>query len=126
MTVGAAQVTFVSHAGATITQPLPGGGQMNGACPAMPPQAQETVQNPQSNGFLLQFGRFRFLDLADLVGQPLFALLCPRSLIGPVDLYLVPHHGGVDTWYPATFAGFRPRVAIINNGPLKGGAPEAF
>jgi beta-lactamase superfamily II metal-dependent hydrolase len=126
MKVGAAQVTFVSHDGKTITQPLPGGGESNAACPATAPDAQEKIENPRSNGFVLQFGRFRFLDLGDLVGQPLFALLCPRSLIGPVDLYLIPHHGGVDTWYPATFAGFHPRVAIINNGPLKGGAPEAF
>jgi hypothetical protein len=126
MPVGSARVTFVSHAGKTITEPLPGAGAPNGACPTAPPEPQEKIENPRSNGFLLQFGRFRFLDLGDLVGEPLFALLCPRSLIGPVDLYLVPHHGGVDTWYPATFTGFRPHVAIINNGPTKGGAPEIF
>ena len=43
-----------------------------------------------------------------------------------MDLYLVPHHGGRDASYPATFAGLRPRVAIINNGAVKGGSPEVF
>ena len=36
-----------------------------------------------------EFGRFRFLDLGDLSGAPLFALACPRDLVGPVDVYLV-------------------------------------
>jgi competence protein ComEC len=75
---------------------------------------------------VLRFGEFRFLDVGDLTGEPLFALLCPRSLIGAVDLYLVPHHGGGDASYPATFGGMRPRVAIVNNGADKGGAPEVF
>ena len=37
-----------------------------------------------------------FVDLGDLSGAPLFALVCPKSLLGPIDLYLVPHHGGAD------------------------------
>jgi hypothetical protein len=75
---------------------------------------------------VLRFGRFRFLNLGDLSGAPLFSLVCPRSLIGAVDVYLVPHHGGRDATYPATFAALRPRVAIVNNGATKGGAPETF
>ena len=34
--------------------------------------------------------------------------------------------GGVDAADPATFAAFRPRVAVLNNGPRKGGAPETL
>jgi competence protein ComEC len=119
-------VTFVSSAAATIVKPLPGAGQANSACEASAPPPQETFENPRSTGFFLRFGAFRFLDVADLSGKPLFALLCPNSLIGPVDLYLVPHHGGPDVVYPATFAGVRPRVAIVNNGAVKGGSPDVF
>jgi hypothetical protein len=75
---------------------------------------------------VLQFGRFRFLDLGDLSGPPLFALACPADLVGRVDAYLVTHHGNLDSAEPATFAAFKPRVAIVNNGPRKGGAAEAF
>src|SRR5204863_3292383 len=70
--------------------------------------------------------RFRFLDLGDLTGQPLFDLVCPRDRVGVVDVYLVAHHGGADAADPATLSRFRPRVAIVNNGATKGGAPEMF
>ncbi len=119
-------VTFVSSAGATIAAPLPGASQVTAACTSTAPPADDPFENPRSTGFVLRFGRFRFLDLGDLSGPPLNALLCPNSLIGPVDLYLVPHHGGSDASYPATFAAFRPRVAIVNNGAVKGGSPEVF
>jgi competence protein ComEC len=119
-------VTFVSSAAATITSPLPGAGQVNAECAKAATPPDEEFENPRSTGFVLRFGEFRFLDVGDLTGEPLFALLCPRSLIGAVDLYLVPHHGGGDASYPATFGGMRPRVAIVNNGADKGGAPEVF
>jgi hypothetical protein len=73
---------------------------------------------------LLSYGAFRFLDVGDLTGRPLFALACPRDLIGPVDVYLVAHHGGADAADPGTFAAFQPRVAIVNNGEQKGGAKD--
>jgi beta-lactamase superfamily II metal-dependent hydrolase len=119
-------VSFVSAARATIAEPLPGAGHVTQGCPPVAPDAADPFENPRSNGFVLRFGRFRFLDLGDLSGAPLFTLVCPRSLIGSVDVYLVPHHGAADAAYPATFAALRPRVAIVNNGAEKGGAPETF
>jgi competence protein ComEC len=117
---------WVSSAAATIRTPVAGGGQANTACPAAAPAAAEKLENPRSTGFHLRFGKFRFVDLGDLSGAPLFALVCPSSLLGPIDLYLVPHHGGADSGYAATFAAVQPRVALINNGATKGGSPEAF
>jgi len=116
----------VSGAGATVKTPLPGGGGRIASCPAAAPSAQEPHENPRSTGVRVQFGRFRFLDLGDLTGAPLFALACPQNMVGAVDVYLVAHHGGADAADPATFAAFRPRVSIVNNGPMKGGAPEIF
>jgi beta-lactamase superfamily II metal-dependent hydrolase len=119
------QVDVVSSAGATIAKPLVGSATSNTACPATAPDAAEPIENPRSTGVVLTFGRFRFVDLGDLSGRSLFALFCPSNLLGRADLYLVPHHGGSDVVYPATFA-VRPRVAIMNNGETKGGAAEAF
>ena len=119
-------VTFVSSSGATITRAMPRAGQVNAECEATAPPPDDLFENPRSIGILLRFGRFRFLDLGDLSGTPLFALLCPKSLIGQVDLYLIPHHGWRDAAYPATFTGLRPRVAIVNNSAVKGGSPETF
>jgi len=98
----------------------------NPTCGKSAPAAQETLENPRSTGFIAHFGRFTFLDLGDLTGQPLFDLACPTNLLGPVSVYLVAHHGGADAADPATFAAFKPRVAIMNNGLTKGGARETY
>ena len=119
-------VTFVSAAAATIVRPLPGAGQANATCGGDAPPPDDALENPRSTGFYLRYGAFRFLDIGDLSGSPLFALVCPNNLIGLVDLYLVPHHGGADASYPATLWALRPRVAIVNNGAIKGGSPEVF
>ena len=116
----------VSSAGQTIEAPLSGGGAANAACGASQLPAQERTENPRSTGIRLQFGRFRFLDVGDLSGPPLYALFCPRDLIGPVDVYLLPHHGGVEAGDAAVLGAAPPRVAIVNNGAVKGGAPEMF
>jgi beta-lactamase superfamily II metal-dependent hydrolase len=117
----------VSSAAATLAAPLAGAvSGANAACtpPGIP--AQEPTENPRSTGFLLQFGKFRFLDVGDLTGAPLFSLACPSDRIGPVDVYLVAHHGGADASDPALFGAVRPRVAILNNGAVKGGAAETL
>jgi competence protein ComEC len=118
------EAVVVSSAGVTLQKPLRGAGRANPACGATAPPAQEKIENPRSTGFRLRFGRFTFVDVGDLSGAPLFALVCPNTLIAPVDVYLVAHHGGSDAADPATFSGLAPRVAIVNNGATKGGAPE--
>jgi beta-lactamase superfamily II metal-dependent hydrolase len=116
-----ADAVVVSAGGSTLTRPLAEGGRATPSCKAPGLPAEEPNENPRSTGIVVQYGRFRFLDLGDLSGPPLFALACPASLVGPVDVYLVAHHGGPDAADPATFAAFRPRVAIVNNGSRKGG-----
>lgn len=115
---------IVSAAGAVIQTPVGGAGGPNPLCGPSAIPAQEANENPRSTGIRLQYGKFRFLDVGDLSGAPLFALACPRNMVGPVDAYLVAHHGGPDAADPATFAAFAPRVAIVNNGATKGGSPE--
>ncbi|HKE92931.1 MAG TPA: MBL fold metallo-hydrolase, partial [Povalibacter sp.] len=117
-------VRVVSSAGATLTQVLADGAD-NAACGSVRPPGDPN-ENPRSTGIVLTFDQFRFLDVGDLTGQPLFNLACPRNMIGAVDVYLVAHHGGADAADPATFAAFKPRVALLNNGAKKGGAPEMF
>lgn len=119
------ELQIVSSGGGTITKAVDGGGQKNPDCPSKAPAPGEAIENPRSTGFHLRYGRFRFIDLGDLSGDPLYALVCPANLLGSADVYLVPHHGGADVVYPATFV-VKPRVAIMNNGETKGGAPDAF
>ena len=117
--------TVVSSARATLTGALDGAGRKNPSCGATRPP-QEPHENPRSTGIVLQFGRFRFIDLGDLTGPPLYALFCPNDLLGPADVHLLPHHGGVDAADPAVFGASPPRVAVVNNGATKGGASETF
>jgi beta-lactamase superfamily II metal-dependent hydrolase len=118
-------VRFVSSGGETIQTAVSADGEPNRACEASAREAGEPLENPRSTGIILRYGRFRFVDLGDLSGKPLFALFCPNNLLGHADVYLVPHHGGADAVAAWTFA-LQPRVAILNNGEQKGGAPQAF
>lgn len=120
------KAVIVSAAGSSIDTALPGAGETNPTCAraALPPL--DSVENPRSTGLVVAYGRFRFLDVGDLTGEPLFKLACPNDMIGPVDAYLVAHHGGADASDPATFAAFRPRVAIMNNGLKKGGSRAVY
>jgi competence protein ComEC len=122
----ALDATVVSSAGNTLVKPLPGAGHINSACGSAALPADDPTENPRSTGVLVEFGHFRFLDVGDLSGQPLFNLACPNSSIGPVDVYVVAHHGGRDNADPSIFAAFAPRVALMNNGLKKGGAPATY
>jgi beta-lactamase superfamily II metal-dependent hydrolase len=120
------EAIVVSSAAATLEAPLAAGGAANAACPEQATPARDQYENPRSTGVVVRYGKFRFLDVGDLTGQPLFNLVCPKNLIGPVDVYLVAHHGGADVGVPETFAALTPRVAIMNNGISKGGARVTY
>ena len=118
-------VDVVSARGTTISKPLSGAGQPNAACASFERRANDFTENARSIGVRVQFGRFRFVDLGDLVWNKLGPLVCPDNLIGEADAYLVPHHGNANPPCRRSLA-LRPRVAIMNNGETKGGEPESF
>jgi competence protein ComEC len=119
-------IEFVSASGETSAKPVPGGGRPNPSCATLERQADDPGENAQSIGMWLRYGRFRFLDLGDLNWNKLAQLVCPANLLGPIDVYLVSHHGNLDANLPQLLVGVQPRVAVIDNSPTKGGAPETF
>ena len=120
------RVTVVTAGGKAISKPLPGGGQPNELAPASRPTYRDRDDNAGSVGLLYEFGKFRMLDLADLLSSVEYDLVCPRNLVGTVDLFMVSHHGLNVSNAKFLVHVLRPRVAIMNNGARKGGTPETL
>jgi competence protein ComEC len=75
---------------------------------------------------LLTFGKLKFLDLGDLTWDKEMELMCPVNKLGKIDVYIVSHHGFLQSGSPALVRGIAPRAAIMDNGAKKGGSPSAW
>jgi len=109
-----------------ISNPLPGAGEPNTFCASEPPPPDDPSENSASVGVLVTYGKFRFLDLGDLTKKKELELMCPNNRIGKVDVFLVSHHGLFQSNSRSLVHAIQPRVAIMDNGPKKGGSPEAW
>ena len=117
------EFSFVAARGETPAQPLMPLGP-NPHCGGSWPAPDEPGENFRSLGYLLSLGAFQFLDLGDATVGLQLALACPVNKLGSVDVYQAPHHGnGVA---PQLTWALEPAVAVINNGPRKGGGAAGF
>lgn len=105
---------------------ITGQGGPNPQCSALRLEKDDLTDNANSVGFLLRFGNFEFLNLGDLTWNVEAKLVCPTNLIGKVDVYQVTHHGMKISNNSVLVRSVEPTVAIVNNGPKKGGSPEVF
>ncbi len=69
---------------------------------------------------MITYGRFKTIDLGDLLWNNEGDLMCPNNPVGTVDLYLVSHHGTDPSGSEALVHALQPRVAIMQNGVRKG------
>lgn len=121
---------IVTAGGRVLEKPLKGGGRSNPACgqfpsPEAPPNAAAS-EDVQSVGSVITFGQFRAIDLGDLLAVKEAELICPDNPIGTVDLYFTTNHGAAASGTGALVHGLRPRVAVMHNGPRKGGSASAL
>jgi competence protein ComEC len=122
--------TFVSVAGKTLKTNMagaPGAGKPNPYCADFKPKDIQTdLENGQSTGSVIAYGKFRTIDLGDLLWNVEGDLMCPTNHIGTVDVYLTTHHGLDWSNSKVVVHALQPRVAIMNNGTRKGGQLEVY
>jgi competence protein ComEC len=122
--------TFVSVAGNTLKTNMsgaPGAGKPNPYCADFKQKdIQVDMENGQSTGSVITYGKFRTVDLGDLLWNVEGELMCPTNHIGTVDLYLTSHHGMAWSGSKALVYALQPRVVVMNNGTRKGAQVETF
>jgi len=123
-------VTVVSNVGEFIKTPLagmPGAGAPNPLCSQWKPRVQDaTPENAYAIGAVIKYGNFRMLDLSDVIWNQEKELVCPRNLLGTVDVYHTSRHGTDFAGSPQLVHAVHPRIAIMNNGAMKGGTKSTF
>jgi beta-lactamase superfamily II metal-dependent hydrolase len=119
------EARVISSDGELIEKSLNGSGK-NEACDSSEKRPADQTENARSLGVLLTFGKLRILDLGDLTSDKEVQLVCPVNKIGPVDIYVVSHHGSLASNSPVFLNSIAPRVAVMDNGASKGGAPSSW
>lgn len=120
-------IQVIMSAGKAIVRSLDAKVTPNPACADF--QAHGTEPDPdndQSVGFLLTYGKFRFIAMGDLTWNYEQKLVCPNNLIGKVDLYQTTHHGLERSNSPQFVWAIQPKVMVMNDGPRKGGPASVF
>jgi beta-lactamase superfamily II metal-dependent hydrolase len=119
-------VLVVTAANQVLKTPLRGAGSANTACAGFRPHDEPDDENAESVGLLFTYGKFRTINLGDLTWNTEFNLMCPNNPIGGVDLFVTPNHGQDRSGSPTLVHGLRPLIAVMNNGPRKGGTPQTL
>jgi hypothetical protein len=95
-------------------------------CAGLKTKARDGSDNANSVVLLVKYGMFRFFAAGDLTWNMENKLVCPKNLIGDVDVYQVTHHGLDASNNPLVLQTIKPTVAIMSNGTTKGCMPEMF
>ena len=88
------QTDIVASDGQLLAKPM-NGGRPNPLCATAENKPRDVPENYRMVGALFTFGKFRFLDLADLDWAMEMELACPVNKLGEVTLYQTGRHGAL-------------------------------
>lgn len=117
-------ITTADSDGNVPARPLAGDGKPVAGCAtaSSPPDPDDGgEENARSLGIVATWGKARILALGDTTWATENKLVCPRNLIGPVDLMMANNHGTANAGNPNLLYSVKPTVFVFNNGPRKGG-----
>ena len=97
----------------------------NPKCESAIEKTTDTSENGRSVGLWLSWGKFDFLNLADLTPSLSSQLVCPANQVGEMDLYQATHHGSLSNT-PVLLRSLSPKVTVMINGPRKGGQVDTI
>ena len=119
------RVDVVASNGQLIAKPMAGGGP-NPLCATAENKPADVPENQLMVGALFTYGKFKFLDLADLDWEKEMELACPVNRLGEVTIWQTGRHGALDgAGAPGFLYAIKPQVVVANNGPRKGlGGPS--
>ncbi|HWA20903.1 MAG TPA: MBL fold metallo-hydrolase [Caulobacterales bacterium] len=115
--------TIVTSDSKVIARPLPGAGGPGSHCDAPPMDSDGGLENAESVGSILSFGKVKIAAFGDLTWNREHDLFCPIDRVGHVDILLVTHHGTAWSSNPASIAAMRPDIAVMGNSATKGAVP---
>jgi len=123
-------VVVATSDGMAITKPLPGGGAPNPLCKDSEKMVENEPNSPgaedgRSVGIVVRYGKFHVVEFGDLTYTKEYPLVCPRNMVGPVDLYFTDRHG-LGAGSPTFVHDLKPRVAIFDNSARKGAMRQSF
>jgi len=116
----------VSSDGELLQRSFPNAGVQNPACSTTDKRPADQTENARSLGTIITLGKVRILDLGDLTWDKEMELVCPANKLGHVDIFIVSHHGSLQSNSPALLAAISPRIAIMDNAADKGGSPSSW
>ena len=120
------KVTVISSNGEVIDHSLPGAGNKNEYCNIPETKPMDRSENSRSLGVLIDFGKLRILDLGDLTWDKEMQIMCPVNRLGRIDILIVSHHGMIPSSSHALVDAIDARVAVMDNGAVKGGSPQVL
>jgi beta-lactamase superfamily II metal-dependent hydrolase len=126
LTIDAMKITAVDSDGEVLKTPLEKGEPGADCASATTSDSLGGDENPRSLGVLITWGHARVLSMGDTTWNVENRLVCPRDLIGPVDLMFADNHGTENANSPTLLNTVKPRVVVFNNGAAKGAAAQSI